>query len=262
MVKVIFIGAGNLATHLSVAMQNKQYEIIQVFSRSNESASQLGQVLGVPYTTDITSVEDNAELYIFSLKDTALKETVARLKPNTALWVHTAGSVPMNIFEGYIRRYGVLYPLQTFSKTRSIDISTTPFFIEASAPEDLKLLSDIAHSLATKVTITTSEQRKYLHLSAVFACNFTNHMYAIANNILKQQGLSFDVLLPLIDETATKIHEMNPIKAQTGPAVRYDENVMQAQQELLSDSIEKEIYHLISKNIHKFSQTDHEQNKL
>lgn len=87
-------------------------------------------------------------------------------------------------------------------------------------------------------------------------------MYAIANNILKQQGLSFDVLLPLIDETAAKIHEMNPIKAQTGPAVRYDENVMQAQQELLSDSIEKEIYHLISKNIHKLSPTDHEQNKL
>ena len=254
MIKVVFIGAGNLATRLSVAMQKKGYEIIQVFSRTTDSASQLGHLLATTSTTDISSIKNNADLYVFSLKDTALKDVIARMKPNTGIWVHTAGSMPMNIFEGYAKRYGVLYPLQTFSKTRNTDISSIPFFIEASGADVLEQLHRIAESLTPKVKVVTSEQRKYLHLAAVFACNFTNHLYAISGNILEQHGLSFDDLLPLIDETAAKVHELNPTDAQTGPAIRYDENVMNAQLALLPDDTEKEIYRLLSKNIHKYSE--------
>lgn len=264
--KVVFIGAGNLATRLSLEMQRKGFEIVQIFSQTTTSAAALAGKLSCPFTTDCQQIAADADLYLFAVKDTVLPELIRSVAPNNGLWAHTAGSVPMNIFETHARRYGVFYPLQTFSKTKEVDFSVIPVFIEADNKHDLNILHQAAERLSQRVIPATSEQRQYLHLAAVFANNFTNHLFAIAQRLLEQHQLPFDALLPLIDETAAKIHTIPPIDAQTGPAVRYDRNVMDKQLELLDSDNLKNIYNDLSKSIYHFCEerkntTDHEQNK-
>jgi len=253
--KVIFLGSGNLATRLSLEMHRKGMTIGQVYSYTPENARQLAGRLGCLWTTDLEAIETDADLYVFSLKDTVLANVITRIRPNDGLWVHTAGSIPMNIWEGHAERYGVFYPMQTFSKQREVDFREVPFFIEAKRPEDAELLKAVAGTLSDKVYEADSEQRRSLHLAAVFTCNFTNHMYALAAELLEKYHLPFDVMLPLIDETARKVHELAPRDAQTGPAVRYDENVMNKHLSMLADSQAlQEIYKLMSKSIHEHHQ--------
>ena len=252
--KIVIIGAGNLATNLGKALHAKGYCISQVYSRTKSSAESLAGVLATDYVTDLEQVRNDADLYIVSLKDSALVELIPEIVSGrqNALFIHTAGSVPMNIWEGNVPRYGVFYPMQTFSKSREVDFKDIPVFLEAVNEADLGVLHEIASDLSSNVREATSEQRRYLHLSAVFACNFTNHMYALAETLLAKYNLPFDVMLPLIDETACKVHELSPVEAQTGPAVRYDENVIDKLLELLSDEPEmRELYEKISKNIYK-----------
>ena len=176
MKKIIFIGAGNLATQLSSAMKEQGYDIIQIYSKSLKNAKILGSSLSCDYTDDLNQIKDTADLYIFSIKDTALQECIRSVKPNKALWVHTAGSIPMSVFEPHAKRYGVFYPLQTFSKNKKVNFSNIPFFVEANSEKDATLLTDMALKISQDVRVISSEQRKYIHLAAVFACNFTNHM--------------------------------------------------------------------------------------
>ena len=158
----------------------------------------------------------------------------------------------MNIWEGKASRYGVFYPMQTFSKQREVDFRVVPFFIESNSSEDTELLKAIASVLSENVYEATSEQRRSLHLAAVFTCNFTNHMYALAAELLKMYDLPFNAMLPLIDETARKVHELEPKQAQTGPAVRYDENVINKHLEMLAGEPEmQELYRLVSESIHR-----------
>ena len=150
--------------------------------------------------------------------------------------------------------YGVLYPMQTFSKQREVDFGQIPCFVESNSEEDVQLLKDIASALSEKVYEASSEQRKSLHLAAVFTCNFTNHMYVLAAELLKKYGLPFEAMLPLIDETARKVHELEPLAAQTGPAVRYDENVIDEHLRMLADEPQMlELYREISENIHRLA---------
>ena len=254
---VVFIGAGNLATNLAKALYYKGFRIVQVYSRTEESARTLAQAVEAAYTTDLSSVAADARLYIVSLKDAAFVQLLPEIvagKEN-ALWVHTAGSIPMDVWAGKVNRYGVFYPMQTFSKQREVKFQEVPFFVEAKRPEDVELLKAVAATLSEKVYEASSEQRKSLHLAAVFICNFTNHMYALAADLLEKYNLPFDVMLPLIDETARKVHELAPRDAQTGPAVRYDENVMSNHLAMLVDSPAlQEIYKLMSKSIHEHHQ--------
>ena len=254
---VVFIGAGNLATNLAKALYYKGFRIVQVYSRTEESARTLAQAVEAAYTTDLSSVAADARLYIVSLKDAAFVQLLPEIvagKEN-ALWVHTAGSIPMDVWAGKVNRYGVFYPMQTFSKQREVNFQEVPFFVEAKRPEDVELLKAVAATLSEKVYEASSEQRKSLHLAAVFICNFTNHMYALAADLLEKYNLPFDVMLPLIDETARKVHELAPRDAQTGPAVRYDENVMNNHLAMLVDSPAlQEIYKLMSKSIHEHHQ--------
>ena len=234
--KIVLVGAGNVATHLGTALRGAGYRVLQVFSRTEESASALAGKLNCPYTTDINQVVPDAELYVVSVKDAVLAEVIPPLvrRNPKALFVHTAGSMPMDVWKGEAVHYGVLYPMQTFSKSRAVDFSTVPFFI--------------------KVYEATSEQRRYLHIAAVFACNFTNHMYALAHRLLDSHGLPFEVMLPLIDETARKVHELPPLEAQTGPARRYDENVIGKHLEMLADEPRlAELYEKISQSIHRLA---------
>lgn len=258
---IVIIGAGNVATHLAVALQKAGYTIRQIFSRTEASASTLAARLKCPYTTDIDKVTSEGELYIVSVKDAALDSLLAPLTQRApqALFVHTAGSVPMNIWQGLTRRYGVLYPMQTFSKQRPVDFREVSFFTEANNPDDLKQLNEIARQLGSKVYEATSEQRRYLHIAAVFACNFTNHMYAIADHLLSEHGLPFEALLPLIDETARKVHELSPVSAQTGPAQRYDENIINSHLKMLqSEPRLATIYEQVSKDIHEYTSNQKE----
>lgn len=251
--KIVLIGAGNVATHLGQALHKVGYKIVQVYSRTEASASVLAAALSADYTVNIEEIRCDADIYMVALKDTALQELAPRLVRGRekALFVHTAGSMPMDLWKDWACRYGVLYPMQTFSKQREVDFSTVPFFIEASASEELLLLHELAGKLSPKIYEATSQQRKHLHLAAVFACNFVNHMYALSMQILRQQGLPFEVMLPLIDETARKVHQLSPVEAQTGPAIRYDENVINKHLELLAgDPSVQELYEKISKSIH------------
>lgn len=250
--RVVLIGAGNVATHLGVALQKAGHEVAQVYSRTEASASTLAGRLNVPYTADLSQLSEEADLYIVSVKDDVLSSLLPIVVKGKgkALFVHTAGSMPMNVWEGIAPRYGVLYPMQTFSKQREVDFATVSFFVEANNRVDLEMLKGLASSLGSKVYEADSRQRMSLHVAAVFACNFANHMYALSASILKKYGMPFESMLPLIDETARKVHQLEPEKAQTGPAVRRDTNVMGKHLELLADEPEwREIYRLISESI-------------
>ena len=249
--RVVFVGAGNLATRLSLEMRKSGMSIGQVYSHTSEHAKILADELGCGWTVVPEDIVEDADLYVFSLKDAVLQDVIARVKPNNGLWVHTAGSMPISVFEGLTARYGVVYPLQTFSKSREVDFKKIPFFLEANSSEDEKVLGEVARALSSDVRFLSSEKRKKLHLAAVFACNFTNHMYALAEKILEEQQIPGEVLLPLIDETAAKVHVMSPVRAQTGPAIRYDENVINKHMAMLKDPDMRNLYELISRSIHK-----------
>jgi len=230
--RIVLIGRGRLATNLLAALQQADHEVMSINSRTLE---------GLPF---------EADLFIVAVKDSALEEVIRRATKGREqqLFVHTAGSMSMSLFEGHTSRYGVFYPMQTFSKERLVDFTEIPVFIEGADPA----IRQLAESISRRVYELTTEARKYLHLSAVFACNFVNHCYALSAELLEQHGLPFDVMLPLIDETARKVHELHPHDAQTGPAVRYDENVIRMQSALLADNPElQQIYELLSLDIHR-----------
>lgn len=252
---IVLIGAGNLATNLGKALYRKGFCVAQVYSRTEESARTLAEQLDAGYTCRLDEVRADAALYVVAVKDDALDGLLPGLvagKADNALFVHTAGSVPLSIWEGYATRYGVFYPLQTFSRLREVDFSEIPIFVEAASEADCEWLRNLASVLSEQVYVATSEQRRRLHLAAVFACNFTNRMYALAQQLVERSGIPFEVLLPLIDETARKVHAMPPVKAQTGPAVRYDLHVIEKHMDMLADEPDMRLlYELISKNIHQ-----------
>lgn len=200
-----------------------------------------------------------ADVFVIAVKDAALAEVIraATKGREGQLFVHTAGSMPLSLFAGCAIHYGVFYPMQTFSKERSVSFANIPIFLETSDKQSMVVLRALAESITDSVYELNSEERKYLHLAAVFACNFANHCYALAAKILEQHGLPFSVMLPLIDETARKVHELHPRDAQTGPAVRYDENVILMQSRLLAGSpVMQQLYELLSRSIHQMA-TEH-----
>ncbi len=252
--RIVFIGAGNMATQLAQALHGAGYAITQIYSRTIESAQSLAEKVDSRYCNDTHDIYPDADMYIFAVSDNALESLAGRVHTDErALWVHTAGSMPMTTFDGHHRRYGILYPLQTLSKERNVDFWEIPIFIEAKEHSDLEILRNVAGKISHNVSEADSEQRRQLHLAAVFACNFTNHMYAIAAELLARKGLPIDALRPLIKETAAKIESLSPRDAQTGPAIRYDQNVMQKHIDLLHTDEEKEIYRLISRHIHLYA---------
>lgn len=251
--KVVIIGSGNVATHLSLALASLEgIEICQVYSPTEAHAEILAERLNCDFVTDPTQIRKDADVYLFALKDQALETVIRAVPANNGLWLHTSGSMPMQVFAGYTERYGVLYPLQTFSKSREISFRGIPLFIECHREEDKNCLEELARRLSGKVCELSSEKRRSLHLAAVFACNFTNHIYALAEEILAKEGLSRDYLFPLIDETAAKVHELPAQEAQTGPAIRYDENIINKHLGMLADDPDVQtLYRLLSQSIHK-----------
>ncbi|MDR2385822.1 MAG: DUF2520 domain-containing protein [Tannerella sp.] len=251
--KIVFIGSGNVATHFATALFNAGHEICQIYGRSEDNASAMKVKFNSSFTTNIEEIHDNADIYIFAVSDDALESVIKQLKSNNGIWIHTAGSFPINIFSGFAKNYGVIYPLQTFSKNRALDYSKIPIFIEGNSPETENTISSLAKTISDNVSPLLFEKRKYLHPAAVFACNFTNNMYNIAAKILNEQGIDWRILLPLIEETACKLRHLTPEKAQTGPALRNDTETINRHLAIMENSELREIYKLISSNIRHFS---------
>lgn len=254
--KVVVIGAGNLATHLTVALKKSGFTIVQIFSRTEDAASQLAKIVESTWTINLQELNQEADIYIFALRDDILAETINKINIPNALLVHTAGSINISIFANKSNPHGVIYPLQTFSKAKKLDFNTVPIFIEGDNEETTKLLLSIVGKLTTKCFEINSEQRLKLHLSAVFACNFVNYLYTVAEEIVGEAQLTFDVLKPLIAETADKTRTLSPKDAQTGPAVRFDNEVMEKHKTLLVGKPELlELYTLMSQEIYKNSKS-------
>jgi len=251
---IVILGAGNVATHLSIALKKADLEIKCIYSKTIDSAKKLAVKVDAHYTNEIDHIPAEADLYIFAVKDEIIEELVTRIKLKYGIVVHTAGSISIDVFKEKFENYGVFYPLQTFSKNREIDFSVVPICLEASNKILENKLFDLAKRLSKNVSIVDSNKRKKLHLAAVFACNFANHMYSVATEILKDTDVSFDFLKPLIDETAQKAIDSDPELAQTGPAVRNDQNVIQEHLEMLKDYPEFEkIYSFVSESIYKLN---------
>ena len=255
---VVAIGAGNLATSLIPALQEAGNTIVQVYSRTIGAAEALAAIVGSAAVDDIAKICRDADIYIISVTDTALPDIAGRLtrhlcaggesNRNTPLIVHTAGSMSIDVIPA--TRRGVLYPMQTFSKQRRVDFGLIPIFVEATTKDDEELLLGLSRSITTHVQPLSSEDRKYLHLAAVFCSNFANHCYALADEILARHGISFSSMLPLIDEVAAKVHYLPPQKAQTGPAIRHDAAVVKAHLDLLADQPHiQNIYKIMSESI-------------
>lgn len=245
------VGAGRLATNLALALHESGHQVAAVYSRTIESAQRLACQVGAMATSDIAALPRQADAFIVAVKDDALANVVSQLEKGRedCCFFHTAGSVPMAIF-GSHRLHGVFYPMQTFSMDKRVDFKKVHIFIEGNSPETLQLAQQLAQTVSPHVHEMTSEQRRQLHLAAVFGCNFANHCFALSARILERQGLPFDVMLPLVDETTAKVHTMHPRDAQTGPAARSDENVMGAQRQMLADEpLLQQIYTLMSESI-------------
>ena len=251
MKNIILIGSGNVATHLGIALKNSNYRIVQVYSKSIENAKVLANKLDAHFTNDLTKLK-SADLIIVSINDDAILSVFSQIK-NTAI-VHTSGSIELDILKGKFTDYGVFYPLQTFNKEVDINISEIPFCIEGNSLEFEKKLIVIAKTLSNNVVKMNSQQRKKLHIAAVFACNFSNHMYSIADNLLTKNNIDFKILLPLIRKTIANLENNSPKDVQTGPAKRKDANIIQEHIATIKENEIKELYQKISANIIKYHQ--------
>ncbi|MCB0761802.1 MAG: DUF2520 domain-containing protein [Flavobacteriales bacterium] len=247
MLNISFIGSGNVATHLANALKAASHNIVEVWSRNPEHAKRLAREVGagtVEYIRELRKVD----VIIAAVSDDALTAVSHLIEP-AQLLVHTSGSVPLEALS--TGRRGVFYPLQTFTRDKAVDMRNVPVCIEAGDELDEALLRNAAESISDAVHVISSEQRKHLHLAAVFACNFSNHLYRIAELILQDQDMELDLLKPLILETALKVQDLSPREAQTGPARRGDTHVLNSHLHLLKDPELRAMYGDFSERIIK-----------
>lgn len=248
--KIVIIGSGNVAYHLAKAFTQNNIEVSQIFGRNEVELNKISEELNIPYSTKELA---DADLYLISVSDSAVEQVSDLIKTEKALVAHTSGSLPIETLNGDYRKAS-FYPLQTFSKTKNLDYSKIPFFIEAENQIDEKSLFELASLISDNVETSDYEKRKYIHLTAVFACNFVNHLFARAKEISDSQDLDFNYFIPLIDETVEKIHHLEPKTAQTGPAVRGDKRVLKLHEDLITDEEHLKIYKLMNESIQKMYQ--------
>jgi predicted short-subunit dehydrogenase-like oxidoreductase (DUF2520 family) len=246
MIKVVIIGSGNVAQHLIAAFaKSSEIEVLQVFSRQKET------IIPLLDSNKITTTYNDlveADLYIIAISDDAIAKISSQLPFKNRLVVHTSGSVPINSLDAKNRK-GIFYPLQTFSKDKAVDFSQIPICLESENETDFEFLKKVAEMVSNKVYKISSEQRKALHVSAVFVNNFVNHLYQIGNEICEENNVPFEILKPLILETANKVLTLSPKEAQTGPAKRNDNQTIQAHLDFLSNENQKKIYKILTQSI-------------
>ncbi len=248
---VVLIGSGNVATHIAKALNAVNLNIAQVWSYHYQNASLLANEVNAVAIKELSEVDFDVDICLIAIKDDEIVNIANQLKSFKGVIAHTSGSVSLAVFNNF-EKFGVFYPLQTFSKNKEVNFSTIPLCVEANNEINLAVLKELANILSTNVVEVNSDKRKILHLAAVFACNFTNHLYALADDLLKANDLSFDMIRPLITETASKVQHALPFTVQTGPAIRHDEQTLKKHEELLNDHQELlEIYKILSNSIKK-----------
>ncbi len=234
--KIVVVGAGNVAWHLSKALHDAGQHIVQVYSRLDGRAARLGNEIGVSYITDLQHINPDADIYILAVRDAAIEIVAEKIRKRLdrhfehqaePLVVHTSGATPTTLLQPFFKHYGVFYPLQTFSIDRPITFHTLPICVDAAQASDVDMLFELAKTLTPKVYRISNEQRQILHVTAVMVNNFTNHLYTIAHDILQQENIDFNILKPLINETVNKIQQHPPATMQTGPAKRSDDTTIQ-----------------------------------
>jgi len=248
--EIVMIGAGNVATHLARALHAAGHHITSVFSATEESAQLLAGQVRALWTNSLSELPDKADAFIISVRDNALEEVVAGLRVRKGTVMHTTGSVGMDILKDRFAAYGVLYPFQTFRKEQEMEMKEVPMLIEAGSGKDLTLIRDLAGSISSRVMDFNSEQRLNLHLTAAFACNFTNYMVSIAEEILEEHHIDRSLLQPLLDETFRKFALGPAADMQTGPAVRGDTKTIEIHTDLLKNHPEwQKLYTFMSQLI-------------
>lgn len=245
--KIVILGSGNVAYHLAKAFAEKGVPICQVFGRNESDLKEISEKFKIPYSTTDLAI---ADFYIISVSDDSVPEISKNILQKNCLVAHTSGSLPKEILVGNYRKAS-FYPLQTFSKVKNLNYSEIPFFVEAENVDDLKMLEDLASKISKNVMNSDYEKRKYIHLTAVFACNFVNHLFARGKEISDSQNIPFHYFIPLIEETTAKIREIDPKSAQTGPAVRNDERILKLHEELIQDEEQLKIYRMMNESIKK-----------
>ena len=246
MIHVSIIGSGNVAHHLIQAFsQSTEVQLVQVFARNPRALSPV--VNSIEIVSDFHQLK-MVDVVIIAVNDDAIASVSSLIPFEDALVVHTSGTKPMTILN-HKNRQGVFYPLQTFSKAKALDFNQIPICLETQNPKDYQVLETIARSISHLVHAISSEQRKALHVAAVFVCNFVNHLYQIGQEICQENQIPFEILKPLILETAEKIKTLPPAEAQTGPAIRGDQQTIAEHLNFLSQDSQKEIYNLLTKSI-------------
>jgi predicted short-subunit dehydrogenase-like oxidoreductase (DUF2520 family) len=253
--KIILFGAGNMAYHLGMALKKNGINIIQIYNRSADKGKDLAQLLQVPYTNSLSDIKkDDANIFIFAVADDAIGELIKFIGPVVATLLHTAGSVDASVFKEYSENYGVIYPFQTLSREKQVDFSEVNFFIEGSDKATEELVKSMAERLSRNVYVADSKKRMLLHIAGVFSNNFTNHLMAVADQILKKIDIPFEVLIPLITETVEKVNTIGPLKAQTGPAKREDYGTILKHLEQLENRADLQVlYNVITESIINFN---------
>jgi predicted short-subunit dehydrogenase-like oxidoreductase (DUF2520 family) len=247
---IVILGAGNVAHHFVEALHHTNLEVIQIYSRSDASAKSLAEKYAIPYSAELSRLSSEADLYLFLLSDTGIKEMAETFPYKNKVMIHSSGSIPMDIFVDKTTQYGVFYPYQTFRKEIPMDFAKVPLCLEASDVELMQKLVGLAENLNCKSYQIDSRQRQILHLAAVFACNFMNHCIHIGENILNQHNIEKDLLNPLLEQSFNNVLNFTAEKSQTGPAIRNDKNIMNKHLELLSDNPEiANIYQSLSQSI-------------
>lgn len=251
--RVTLVGAGNVGHNFGLAFKQAGYLIHEVYSRSEESAVELSNRLNCNHTSDLSKLDPGADLYVIAVNDDALPLVLDAFPLKNKLIVHTSGATSIDVFKNRgFSDYGTFYPVQSFSKNDTESLAPIPICVEAEKEENKRLLMSFARSLSMKVYDLNSEKRKALHVAAVFANNFSNHMYAIAEELLSEEGIDFEIIRPLIETTASKISHKQPSQIQTGPAVRHDQKVIQRHLDYLSKHPDyREIYQEITNSILK-----------
>lgn len=245
--ETVIIGSGNVAYHLAKAFTQNGIAVKLIFGRNEEALKTISEENNIPYSTENLA---DADFYLICVSDSAVEEISKIIDKKDCLVAHTSGSLPKEILIGEYRKAS-FYPLQTFSKTKELDYSQIPFFTEAENDADQEFLRSIALQISENVMISDYEKRKYIHLTAVFSCNFVNHLFARAKEVSDSQNIPFEFFIPLIDETVEKIHYLDPKDAQTGPAVRNDSSVLQLHEKLITNEEHLKLYKALNESIMK-----------
>jgi predicted short-subunit dehydrogenase-like oxidoreductase (DUF2520 family) len=250
---VTIVGAGNVGWHMAKALDQAGIIIDHVVSRTKRHAEELAAMVSAVPLTSVSAIERSPDMFLLCVADDTLEQVVQEYFGFEAMVVHTSGSSGPEIFQNRKGDFGVFYPLQTFTRLNKMAYDTIPFFIEGTSADVLDKLKKLAELISGIVYEADSERRRMLHVAAVFACNFSNHLAAIANELLGAAELNFELLLPLIEETNRKLRNLDPVSSQTGPAVRNDSKIIEKHLRSLERMPkEQEIYRLVTENIIRY----------